>query len=249
MSSTCSFAAKLAARRITLLVRAVAEDPGHPLAFAAAAPGAFAAALEAVVRDGWSFAPLEDLALARRCLVVAFERPWRDALAAALPHLRAHNAPFVIFDPDPPADGAPCLAMELEAALARLDFVEINLRAEMIEEPARTRREKRRALRRLLADLAARPYDDAWDVVSRLVARAGLEPGFSALLRPSADEMAALAADPLCEIRRGVSPAEAGLPIVALSGAPRRSLWRWPFGARAALERTLARAVASTKSD
>lgn len=142
--------------------------------------------------------------------VISFEHAWREVLLEAAPMLLARGLPFVIEASSDLLEGRDrAWAFELEAALARLDFVEINLRAEMIEIPAGSPAQKRQAFHRLCADLAARPPEDARDVIGRLVARAGLEPGFSVAHYARAQDLAVWADNPLCEVR--IAP-ESGFP-------------------------------------
>jgi hypothetical protein len=226
----------------------------HPFAPDHLSAQALCAALDAARAAGWDAVSLVE---AKRRVavpgggqffVISFEHAWREVLLEAAPMLRARGLPCVIEASRELLEGRDrAWAFELEAALARLDFVEINVRAEMIEIPCGAPAEKRRAFHRLCADLAARPPEDARDVIGRLVARAGLEPGFSVAHYARANDLAAWADDPLCEARIAPEPAFPGgraplapLPALTLpSGlahAPR------PSGPARRLARALTRA-------
>lgn len=212
--------------RGVLAPTASADDP---FAFAHVDADALDCALAALTAADFAIVAPEEAAQrmssrrAGRFAVIAFDHAWRAALVHGAHVMRARGAPFLVRAAPECADRRErAWRPELEAAIARLEYVEINLRAEMIEHAAGTPAQKRRALQRLCADLARRDLDDARDVISRLVARAGLEPGFSLERYVNRTELDAWATDPLCTIRleadalsRG-APGVAGLPVLTL---------------------------------
>jgi len=226
----------------------------HPFALAHPSVQALGAALDAARDAGWEIVPLA--AGERRgaapaggqFFVIAFEHPWRGVLAAAAPMLKARGAPFVIDVSSELLEGRDrAWEVELEAALARLDYVEIHVRSEMIEIPARSPAEKRHAFQWLCADLAGRPPEDARDVISRLVGRAGLEPGFTIAQYASAQELAVWASEPLCEVRLApqgdfLAHRAAATTLPVLTFAPGLAPARGATGPARALARSLTRA-------
>ena len=228
--------------------------PEHPFALAYPTVQALCAALDAARAAGWevvSQAEGERRAAAPaggQFFVISFEHAWRDVLNEAAPMLKGRGAPFVLEASSELLAGRErAWEVELEAAIARLDYVEINVRSEMIEIPAGSPAEKRRAFQRLCADLALRPPEDARDVISRLVARAGLEPGFTVDEYASARELATWAEEPLCDARLApqgdfLAQRAAATTLPVLTFAPGLAPARGATGPARALARSLTRA-------
>jgi len=137
----------------------------------------------------------------RRFAALTFDDGYRDNLEIAAPILRRHGAPYTIYVTTGFAERTARLWwLEIEAALARLEHVEIALPRETLATPARSVAEKRRAFARLTTFLRRQPEEEMRAAVLQLLERAGVDPDFAPRLCMDWGEIAQAAQDPLCTI-------------------------------------------------
>lgn len=154
-----------------------------------------------VVSMDEAVARLAQRRFARRFAVLTFDDGYRDNAEFAAPILRARAAPYTVFVTTGFAGHSASLWwLELEEAIRRLDHVEATIAGARFVAPARDDAEKSLAFSRIYPLLRAMPEDDMRAVIAGLLARSGGASDFAARLCMSWDEIAALAADPLCTI-------------------------------------------------
>jgi peptidoglycan/xylan/chitin deacetylase (PgdA/CDA1 family) len=135
--------------------------------------------------------------------VLTFDDGYRDMVDHALPVLERRAAPFTLYATTGYADGSGRLWWEeMEAAIARLDAVDLPLDdGARLSLPARDAREKAIAFETVYWRLRPGPEEKLLAAVAELARQAGLDG--AALTRAACldyDELAALAAHPLCAI-------------------------------------------------
>lgn len=135
-------------------------------------------------------------------IALTFDDGYRDTLTNALPVLRRHQAPFTVYVVPGYADRTARLWwLELEEAIRRLDRVQIEIAGARLDLPARDPAEKSRAFAEVYWALRARPDVELYDGCARLAAAAGVDAtAFAPSLCMDWEELATLAADPLCTI-------------------------------------------------
>jgi peptidoglycan/xylan/chitin deacetylase (PgdA/CDA1 family) len=135
-------------------------------------------------------------------VVLTFDDGYRDTLTQATPILRRHAAPFAVYVVPGYADGTARLWwLELEEAVRRLEHVEIEIAGQRLALPAWDAKRKSAAFKRVYWALRARPDAELYRGVEDLAIKAGVDPGvFAPSLCMNWDELAVLAADPLCTI-------------------------------------------------
>lgn len=150
--------------------------------------------VEARLRDG--------LDAEKPFVAVTFDDGYRDTLRAAAPILRRHGAPYTVYATPGFADrSARMWWVELEEAVRRLSQIETRIGGETLSLSARDGAEKTAAFFAIYWRLRALPEPALLACCAELAARAGLD-----LAEPARqlccdwDELAELAADPLCTI-------------------------------------------------
>lgn len=198
---------------ILMLHRVAAGPPGRPgyapNAGLTITPDFLDATLGLVRRLGFALVDLDE-AVRRleegRCdepfCAVTFDDGYRDTLTLAAPILRRHGAPWTVYVTPGFADRTARLWWrELEEAIAALDRVETVIGGESLSLPAAGAAEKSSAFEAVYWRLRARPEPELLDAVAGLAAAAGLDPyAFAEAECMGWDELAELAADPLCTI-------------------------------------------------
>ena len=135
--------------------------------------------------------------------VLTFDDGYRDTVEHALPVLERHGAPFTVYATTGYAEGTGRLWWEeLEAALARLDMIDLPLAdGGRLRLPAATARQKAQAFETIYWTLRPGPEEQLLDAAAQLARQAGVD---AAALTWRAcldyEGLAALAAHPLCTI-------------------------------------------------
>lgn len=168
------------------------------------------ATLRRVKAQGFDILPLDDALRRldapqpqRPFAVLTFDDGYRDMAEHALPVLERHAAPFTLYATTGYAEGKARLWWEeLEAALSRLDSVEVEAgEGEPLRLPCVSSQEKADAFEAIYWRLRPGPEDALLDVVAQLCRRAGVDGG--KLTRDACLDyagLAKLAAHPLCTI-------------------------------------------------
>jgi peptidoglycan/xylan/chitin deacetylase (PgdA/CDA1 family) len=134
--------------------------------------------------------------------VLTFDDGYRDNIEFALPILRRHAAPFTLFVTTGFADRTARLWwVELETVVRRLAEVSVTIGGERLVYPANDDAQKSAAAEDIYWRLRAEPEDVPLQIVAALAAAAGVDG--RAIVADQCmdwDELAAIAADPLCTI-------------------------------------------------
>ena len=110
-------------------------------------------------------------------IALTFDDGYRDLVEFALPVLERHRAPFTAYVTTNFAEGAGRLWwIELEAAIARLERIEIETGGEPFTAKAASASEKSRAFTRLYWRLRGGSEEELLRVAAALCAQAGIEP-------------------------------------------------------------------------
>jgi peptidoglycan/xylan/chitin deacetylase (PgdA/CDA1 family) len=135
---------------------------------------------------------------ARPFAVLTFDDGYRDNVEHALPVLRRHKAPWTLFVTAAYAAGTGRLWwLELEAAIARLDRISIDLDGRRLEFACADPAAKARAFQKIYWRLRAGPEERLLAVIAELAAQAGVDG--AALVKSLClgwDEIAALTREP-----------------------------------------------------
>ncbi|MBL8590485.1 MAG: polysaccharide deacetylase family protein [Methylobacteriaceae bacterium] len=184
--------------------------PGYaPNAGLTVAPAFLEAVLTRLRELGFDIVTLDEAAarlagsrLDQPFVALTFDDGYRDTLQIAAPILRRCAAPYTVYVTPGFADRAARLWWcELEDAIAALDRVDIEIAGERLRLPARDAREKSAAFETVYWRLRARPEPELLDAVAALAQAAGVDPArYPRELCMDWDELATLAADPLCAI-------------------------------------------------
>lgn len=135
-----------------------------------------------------------------RFAVLTFDDGYRDNVDIAAPILRRYGAPYAIYvTPGFVERTARLWWLELEAAIALLDRVEMKIAKEVFSAPAGTAEEKHSAYVAAYAFLRRHEEPAMLECVSKLVEQSGAEGSFSELCM-TWDEIRAAITDPLCTI-------------------------------------------------
>jgi peptidoglycan/xylan/chitin deacetylase (PgdA/CDA1 family) len=200
---------------ILMLHRVADEAPGlpgyAPNAGLTITPAFLEATLDLLARLGFDLVSMDEAASRLRrgpgqgerpFAALTFDDGYRDTLRVAAPILRRHGAPYTVYVTPGFADRAARLWWcELEAAVARLERVELSLGGERLSLPARDATEKAAAFDIVYWRLRERDEAELLAGVASLAARAGVDPSaFAADLCMDWDELAELADDPLCAV-------------------------------------------------
>lgn len=174
-------------------------------------PAFFDEVLTALARRGFETVTLDEAVLrirnaagrrGRPLAVLTFDDGYRDNRDHALPIMRKHGAPFTVFATTGfAARTARMWWKELELAVAAAPSIEMRNKGQTLRLPCGDHAEKTRAFTTLYRWLRMGPEERLLEVVADLAARHGVD-GRTIVddLCMDFDELAALAADPLCTI-------------------------------------------------
>lgn len=139
---------------------------------------------------------------ARPFAVLTFDDGYRDNLIHALPVLRRHGAPFTLYVTTGFADGTARLWwLELELAVRTLSHIEVALGGVNHTFDNRAAAQKVDSFNRLYWLLRVQPEEEMLQIIRYLAEKADVDgQALTRSLCMTWDEIAQIAADPLCEI-------------------------------------------------
>ena len=136
----------------------------------------------------------------QRFAVLTFDDGYRDNIEIAAPIMRRRNSPYAIYVTTGFAERSARLWwLELEAAIAGLEHVVMEIAGAKLSLPARSAAEKSEAYAASFAFLREHDENAMLDQISILMAKSGARDNFTDLCM-TWDEIRAAAADPLCTI-------------------------------------------------